>query len=324
MIISKTPYRISFLGGGTDFPSWYNYNEGNIISTSINKYSYIVLRFLPNLFNYKYRLRYFKTEQVKHVNKIEHNTFREAIRYLYNKKNILEIVHNSDIPTLSGLAGSSSTSVGIVNCLLKINGKNSKKNILNKTLFLEQKILNQNDGSQDQTACVYGGFNHILFRKKKIKVKKIKIKKNIKLIEKSLLLIYTQKRNSSKYLKNNKIIKIKDKSTIEKLEEINAITKEGLNLIEGKFDIKNFGKLINQYWKIKKSLNESVTNLNIDNIYEICMNMGAYGGKLLGAGGGGFIMILANSNVKKKIKEKFKESVLEVKFDNQGTKIYKI
>ena len=324
MIISKTPYRISFLGGGTDFPSWYNYNEGNIISTSINKYSYIVLRFLPNLFNYKYRLRYFKTEQVKHVNKIEHNTFREAIRYLYNKKNILEIVHNSDIPTLSGLAGSSSTSVGIVNCLLKINGKNSKKNILNKTLFLEQKILNQNDGSQDQTACVYGGFNHILFRKKKIKVKKIKIKKNIKLIEKSLLLIYTQKRNSSKYLKNNKIIKIKDKSTIEKLEEINAITKEGLNLIEGKFDIKNFGKLINQYWKIKKSLNESVTNLNIDSIYEICMNMGAYGGKLLGAGGGGFIMILANSNVKKKIKEKFKESVLEVKFDNQGTKIYKI
>ena len=127
MLVCKTPFRISFLGGGTDFPNWYNINNGNVISTSINKYSYISLRFLPKLFNYKFRLRYFKTEEKNKINSINHNIFRETIKRLYYKDEILEIVHNSDIPSLSGLASSSSTTVGIVNSLLYLSKKIQKK-----------------------------------------------------------------------------------------------------------------------------------------------------------------------------------------------------
>ena len=321
MLVSKTPFRVSFLGGGTDLPEWYSKNNANVISTSIDKYSYVILRFLPSIFNYKFRLRYFKTEQVKNLEQIEHNTFREALKLLYKKKHTLEIVHNSDIPSLSGLAGSSTTTAGIVNLLLKLEKKNSKKEILKKTLLIEQNILNERVGSQDQAACVYGGFNHINFKKSNIKIKKLNNYKAIKKIEDSILLIFTKNRQSKKRNKINLKSKMLKKNNFNAFQDINQITLEGLNLINGNFDIKYFGSLINEYWKIKKSLNKSTTNSKIDYIDEACSRLGCYGGKLLGAGGGGFFMVLADKYAKKKIKQKFKENVLDIKFENCGTKI---
>ncbi len=300
MLLSKTPFRVSFLGGGTDLPEWYNQYNGNVISTSIDKYSYVILRFLPNIFNYKFRLRYFKTEQVRNIDLIKHNSFREALKLLYKNKNTLEIVHNSDIPSLSGLAGSSSTTAGIVNLLLKLDGKNSKKEILKKTLLIEQNILNERVGSQDQAACIYGGFNHINFKKNNINIKKLNNHKAIKKIEDSILLIFTKNRVSTKHIKINLKLKMLKNKNFKNLQDINQITLEGLNLINGKFNIKYFGYLINEYWKLKKKLNKSTTNTKIDNIDEACKKMGCYGGKLLGSGGGGFYMVLADKKVKKK------------------------
>ena len=300
MLVSKTPFRVSFLGGGTDLPEWYNKYNGNVISTSIDKYSYVILRFLPNIFNYKFRLRYFKTEQVKNIGQIKHNSFREALKLLYKNSNTLEIVHNSDIPSLSGLAGSSSTTAGIVNLLLKIDKKNSKREILKKTLLIEQNILNERVGSQDQAACIYGGFNHINFKKNIIKIKELNNYKAIKKIEDSILLIFTKNRQSRKHIKINLKSNMLKKKIFNGFQDINQITLEGLNLINGNFNIKYFGSLINEYWKIKKTLNKSTTNSKIDYIDETCTKMGCYGGKLLGSGGGGFFMVLADKNVKKK------------------------
>ena len=170
MIICKTPFRVSFFGGGTDFPLWYKNNEGAVLNTTINKYSYIILRDLPNIFEYGYRLRYYKTEQVKKLSQIKHNAYREILKNYNFKFNCLEIVHNADLPALSGLGSSSSSSVGLINALNKFkNKKITKKKLAQITINIEQNILKENSGSQDQIATSYGGFNYIKFKQSKFK-----------------------------------------------------------------------------------------------------------------------------------------------------------
>ena len=184
---------------------------------------------------------------------------------------------------------------------------------------IEQKILKQNVGSQDQTACTYGGFNHIKFSKKNIKINKIISNNAISEIENSIILIFTRERKRRNFEKKEFKLNFLDKATNIHLREINKITIQALKLINSSFEINEFGKLINEYWKIKKTLNKHTTNSEIDYIDNYCKNIGCYGGKLLGAGGGGFYLVLANNEVKK-IKRKFKK-FLEIKFEKLGTQI---
>lgn len=325
MIICKTPFRISFFGGGTDFPQWYKHNSGSVISASINKFSYITARDLPNFFDFKYRLRYFQTEEVKKLNKINHPTFREIINKYHNKNKTIEIVHNADLPAMSGLGSSSSTTIGTIHALMTLNNKSvSKKSLAYKAIEIEQKILKESVGSQDQVIASYGGFNFIKFKKDNtISVKPFKNQKNIKKIENSLLLVFTGIRRKAEKVEKDKLKNLK--RTTKYYSQLNDLTLRAKKVIESdNFRLNEFGELMSEHWRIKKKLSTMVTNSNIDEIYNIGIENGAYGGKLLGAGNGGFVLFICNLSSKNKIKKKLKNYLnVPIKFETQGSRIVK-
>lgn len=326
MIICRTPMRISFFGGGTDFPKWYLENEGLVISTSIDKYCYVTCRFLPNIFDYNYRLRYFFSEEVKNIDDIKHPSFREVLRKYPTKNNILELVHNADLPAMSGLGSSSSSTVSAINALnALLKKKISKEDLAKEAINIEQNILRDHVGSQDQIIASYGGFNLIEFKKnKKFIVKPITNQKNINSIESSMLLIYTGLQRKASAVEKDKLINFKKNEKYYK--NIYDITKHVYsNIVSKNFDLKNFGKLLSEQWKNKKGLSKFVTNKIIDEIYDEGMRLGASGGKLLGAGNGGFLLFICDSKSKLKISKSLKNFFnTKIKFSYKGSEILKI
>jgi len=300
MIICRTPFRISFFGGGTDFPEWYKERGGAVISTSIDKYCYINVRNLPNFFNYSYRLRYFKTEQTKKINEIKHPSFREVLKFLNFQNKNVEIVHNADLPALSGMGASSSSTVCLLHSLYTLKNQYvTKKQLAIDSLKIEQDILKESVGSQDQIAASFGGFNYISFNKNlTFEINPIVKTENIAKIEKSILLVFTGLQRKAEVLEKNKKKNIIH--NISYLEEMNNITNQGLKLLNSNLNIREFGKLVSDQWYLKRKLSELVSNKIIDDIYKAGLDAGAYGGKLLGAGNGGFVMFICNENTKKK------------------------
>ncbi len=322
MIITRTPFRISFFGGGTDLPSWLENNNGSIISTSINKYCYINLRILPKIFEYNYRLRYYKTEQVQEINQIKHNSIRACLNYFKLDKTKIEIVHNADLPAASGLGSSSSFTVGMLNTLNHLKKIKKSKNSLTKTAInIEQNILKESVGVQDQIATAYGGFNFIDLSKNNFKVSKIKNEENIKKIENNCLLVFTGLQRNANPIEKNKIQTIKSSKLDYELNSILSLVDEAKkNIYSKNFRLKYWGELLNEHWLLKKSLSNKISNNKIDSIYNEMINSGAYGGKLLGAGNGGFMIFLCPSNKKALIKKKFGNLLIkDLKFDKNGT-----
>ena len=289
MIISRTPFRISFFGGGTDFPAWYGEHTGKVISATINKYCYISARVLPPFFNYKYRLRYFKDEHVSQINKIAHPSIRETIKFKKINKS-LEIVHNADLPAQSGLGASSSFTVGLLNCLAGLNNELiSKKSLGMQAIDIEQKKIKEFVGSQDQMSAAFGGFNVINFSSNFIKVNPVTAKKNIEKIEKSIFLIFTGFQRSAQKIEKKKISKLNfNKKYYQEIMNITDVAEK--KLYTSKNIVSDFSELMNKYWWYKKKLSDDVTNKNIDKIYNLGIKNGAYAGKITGAGGGGFMI----------------------------------
>lgn len=326
MIICRTPFRISFFGGGTDFPDWYlNTNKGIVINATINKYCFLIIRKLPPIFDYKYRLRYFNNEYVKNIKDIKHKSIKAVLQKYHPSDFELELVHNADLPALSGLGASSAFTVSLINSLNRLynNQKLSKHDLALKAIDIEQNILSEYVGSQDQFSCAYGGLNLIKFMKKKIDVSKIKISnKNISLLEKNIILFFTGIQRKAQHVEKDKISKVKRNKN--NLDEIYELTREAKKIFLNKvFDLKSLAKLLNESWLLKKSLSSKVTNTTIDSLYSMGMANGALGGKILGAGGGGFMMFLVpNINVKKKLIKKLdKFTSISIKFDFEGSKI---
>jgi len=321
MIISKTPYRLSFFGGGTDMPKWYLKNNGQVLSTTINKYIYLTMKNLPSIFKENIRLVYSKTELVNKINEIKHPSFRETLRYMKIYKNV-DIHYLGDLPAYSGIGSSSAFTVGLLNVLSHYKGINiQKKNLGLKSIYIEQKKIKEYVGSQDQIAVSVGGLNHIYFNKNgNINVKKLNIKKNtINNLQRNLLLFYTGIKRNSNNIQEQYIKKI-----FEKKIELNKIYKSvnlGISLLKnGKLD--DFGLLMNEMWQLKKKLNNRVSNDFIDEIYNEAINNGALGGKITGAGGGGFLLFYAKNKFHSKIKNKLsKLKHVSFKFENEGSKI---
>ena len=191
MIISKTPYRISFFGGGSDYPNWFNKYTGKVLSTTINKHIYLSCRYLPNFFNHKYRIVWSRIENVKKINQIKHLAVKNLLKYLKFNEGI-EIHYDGDLPARSGMGSSSCFTVGLLKALEEIKKKNIlKKDLAKKSIYFEQKIMKEIVGSQDQIAASYGGFNKIIFNKSNFKLKNIKKTRNVKMLENNLILIYT-------------------------------------------------------------------------------------------------------------------------------------
>jgi D-glycero-alpha-D-manno-heptose-7-phosphate kinase len=312
MILSRTPYRISFFGGGTDYPQWFLKNDGEVLSSTINKYLYVSIRNLPPFFDHKFRVVYSKIEMVKDYNKISHGVIREGLRLVNHgiHKNGYEIHYDGDIPARSGLGSSSSFVVGFLNALYSQVGlKITPKILAEKSILLEQKILSETVGSQDQIAASFGGLNSIKFLKNNtFKVKKIISNDNtLKDFSKNFMMVFTGINRTAKFVANTYVNKLNKKR--QDLNELMDQVKWAKKLLISK-NYQQFGELLNETWKIKRMLSSSVSNDVIDRMYEGAMKNGAVGGKLLGAGGGGFFLFYVEEKNKKRLKRIFKKNIV--------------
>lgn len=322
MIISKTPYRVSFFGGGSDYPEWYSKYGGEVISTTINKYIYVSLRELPKFFSHKYRILYSKDEMVQSIDQIKLRPVREVIKY-YKILNGLEIHYDGDLPSRSGVASSSSFVVGLINCLMVYKKREiSKKQLAKESIFVEQKVIKEVVGIQDQIACSYGGFNNIkFFRNGSFKVHEmINYKKSVNQLEKNLYLVYSRFQRTAEKIAKSFVNKLSEKkiNEMDRMNEILLEAKKGLS----KGDIGDFGSLLHESWILKKKLSNKISNLKLDNLYDYALESGATGGKLLGAGGGGFfIFYVPESNRKLFLNKMKKNIVMPIKFETKGSEI---
>lgn len=327
MIISKTPYRISFFGGGTDFPGWYNQNRGLTISAAIDYYLYITSRHLPSFFkNINYKITYSKLENVKNINQIKHKVIRKYLKYINFKKS-MELHIESDLPARSGLGSSSAFIVGLnnsISSLLNISKKNYE--LYQEAIKFEQNILNESCGSQDQIITATGGFKKIYYSSNNIIVKNLKISNQRKReFENSLVLFFTGFSRTASTIEKNKIKTISENH--KKYQDIYDLAVSAKKIFENeKSNLDEIAKLMNESWMIKKKLTKNVSNIKIDNLYDYAIKNGAKGGKIIGAGNGGFFMFYVNANKKKKLISSMKKLLyVPVKFTNEGSKIiYKV
>jgi D-glycero-alpha-D-manno-heptose-7-phosphate kinase len=305
MIITKTPYRISLFGGGTDHPEWFNLNNGHVISFAINRFCYITLRNLPPFFEHKSRFVYSKIEDVNSVDEISHPAIKGVLNYYkYNKP--IELHHDGDLPARSGIGSSSSFTVGFILALNALRGFNTSKSELSKSsIHVERKVLKESVGMQDQIAVTYGGFNKIDFSKKdNFSVSPYVLNSSrVHLLESHFLLFYTGISRLSTDITREQLKNIK--SNYSSLKEIYDICSEADNLLRSTklLNLNQIGKLLNESWLLKRSLSKSTSNASIDLIYKKAIKNGAYGGKILGAGGGGFILFLADPFSHNRIKK---------------------
>lgn len=325
MIISKTPFRISFFGGGTDYPGWHNHHQGKVISATIDKYSYVMVKYLPELFNYNYRIRYYETERVKNISDISHPTVKNFLKFSHDK-NKLDILYFSDLVAMSGIGSSSAFTIGLINSYYNFFKKKiDKYQIFKLAIHVEQNLNQESVGSQDQVSCAIGGFNSINFFKKDISILNLnKFSDNIKKIENSILFFYVGKRKSTSLIGSRDLLsRLKKKENLLALNRIYEIANEAEKLIKSKnFSEKEFGELLHVSWIYKKESSSKITTDKIDEIYNIAKNNGAYGGKLLGSGGGGFMILLANRHLHKNIKNKLKQvSFVDINFIKSGSEI---
>ena len=322
MIISKTPFRLSLFGGGTDFPSYYKKKGGCVVGGTIDKYCYVTARYLPNVFDFKHRIVWSKNETVNSYKEIFHPTVRSVFKYMNIKKG-LEIHYQGDLQKNSGLGTSSAFCVGLFNTLYNIEKKKiSKKKLSLNAIHVEQKMLKENCGSQDQIWAAYGGFNIIKFNKDgKFFVYPIKkSKKNLNKLDKNMFLVYTGINRFSENIEKDKIKNIV--KNFKNLDRINYITNTFIKEMGSNFTIDLCGDLMNEYWDIKKRLSTKVTNSYINELYREGLNNGAIGGKIIGSGGGGFLLFCCKKNKQKKFFDGFKKlPIIKFNFTDSGSEI---
>ena len=322
MVISRTPFRISFFGGGTDYPAWYRGNRGAVLATTINKYCYVSCRYLPPFFEHRSRVIYSKMEQVKENSEIQHPSVRACLEYMKVSEGV-EIHHDGDLPARTGLGSSSSFTVGLLNALGALRGEIvSKMDLAQKAIFVEQELLRENVGSQDQVSAAFGGFNLIEFNgDHKFKVQPITIgQERIDTLQDNLLLFFTGFSRYASEIAGEQIRKIPDNK--KELKEMFDMVGEAIRILERRADIRRFGRLLHESWQLKRRLSTLITTQAIDQIYSEAIRAGAAGGKLLGAGGGGFMLFFAEPGKHKKIRERLKKLLyVPFKFEDFGSQV---
>src|SRR3989338_202361 len=321
MIITRTPFRISFFGGGTDYPDWYRYNNGAVLSTSIDKYCYISCRLLPPFFDYRYRIIYSQREEVNKVSEITHPSVRETLNFLQEKRG-LHIHHDGDLPARTGLGSSSAFTVGLLNALYAMKGiMPTKERLAKEAIYVEQEMCRDNVGCQDQTLAAYGGFNFIEFGgNNHLQVRSIIIPANtLQGLQRQLMLYFTGFSRNASEIARHQIDNIPQKQF--ELTTMYDMAFQALDILK-KGDLEKFGKLMYESWKIKRELSTKISTSHIDALYDAAMRAGAIGGKLLGAGGGGFVLFFVPLAKQKAVKEKLKKLLLvPFEFENLGSQI---
>ncbi|MFV2055342.1 MAG: kinase [Thiohalomonadales bacterium] len=323
MIISKTPFRISFFGGGTDYPAWYKKHGGVVLSTTIDKYCYISCRHLPPFFNHKYRIVYSNIESVNDVSDIKHPSVKAVLGYMKCRVG-LEIHHDGDLPARSGLGSSSSFTVGLLHTLSALKGKFiSKDELSRQAIHIEQDIIGEHVGSQDQVSAAYGGLNKIqFFRDGNYSVEPVILpKKRKQELEEHCMLFFTGQQRNATDVAKSKIDNMKNRQ--QDFCNIQKMVFDALTILQDvDVGIEAFGELLGETWQIKRTLSDKVTNSTIDAIYAKAKKAGAIGGKLIGAGGGGFLMLFVNPKKQMAVRQELNNLIhVPIHFEDSGTKI---
>lgn len=319
MVITQVPFRISFFGGGTDFPAFFNKNGGQVVSTTIDKYCYVSVRHLPPFFDYKNEITYSIKEHVKTVDEIKHPAIREAMKYLDMRE--LIVSYDADLPARSGLGTSSSFAVAMLTSFYAMKGKYiDRKRLAQEAIHLERVLCNESGGWQDQIAAAYGGLNKISFADNDFNVTPVIISEERKRqLNENLMMFFTgfSRFSSTIQIEHEKAIISKDTQLSEIMSQVDIAQKI---LIGG--DLDDFGRLLHEAWTLKRGINSTVSTDTIDHYYNLAKNAGALGGKLLGAGGGGFLLLYATKEKQQSVREKLSDlKEIPFKFENGGAKI---
>lgn len=321
MIITKTPFRMSFFGGGTDIPSFFNEYGGSVISTTFDKFCYVNVRHLPPFMPYMSELVHSKIERVNDLEEIEHPLIREAMR-LHDIHEI-RLTYEGDLPARTGLGTSSTFAVGMLNAFCALKGKYMSKEMLAKeAIMLERNILKEKGGWQDQIAAAYGGLNRIDFKEGKFNVRPVIINpERKKKLDENLMLFYTGIQRFSSDIQANTFAKPKDK-TKELLDMLALVDEAEKVLVDKNVDLNEFGRLLDLTWKLKRGTGNKVSSSSIDSIYDRAIKAGAIGGKLLGAGGGGFLLFYVEKDKQDAVKRALEElMVVPFSFEDEGATI---
>jgi D-glycero-alpha-D-manno-heptose-7-phosphate kinase len=324
MLISRTPFRISFFGGGTDYPSWYLKEGGAVLSTTIDKYCYLSCRYLPPFFNTRHRIVWSHIETVNSISEILHPAVREGLRFLGFDDSVgIEIHHQGDLPARSGMGSSSAFAAGLIKALMALQGQMiSKHDLALKAIALEQEVLQDIVGSQDQVAVAYGGFNVIHFQPNgDIQVEPVTVPQSrLAELESRLMLCYTGMSRFSSEVASKVVANLDAKQVV--LRQMRQMVDTALKILNGQEDLDAFGSLLHQAWMLKRELSQVITNSRIDEIYETAMSHGALGGKLLGAGSAGFMVFYVLPEKQAAVQQALSQLLwVPFAFDREGSTI---
>jgi D-glycero-alpha-D-manno-heptose-7-phosphate kinase len=322
MIINRTPFRISFFGGGTDYPSWYLKHGGCVLSTSIDKYCYITCRALPPFFEHKMRIVYAKTECCQNIDEIQHPAVREVLRYLKLDQG-LEIHHDGDLPARSGMGSSSSFTIGLLHALYAYQGiMPSKQQLALEGIHIEQNMIKETVGSQDQVSVAHGGLNQIIFSSNgQIEVRPVTLPASrVTELESHLMLFYTGIKRTASDVVKGYIGDFEKKHDV--LKKMQGAVETGITVLNSSSDICEFGELLHETWMLKKSLSPDVSNSHIDELYRQACAAGAIGGKITGAGGGGFLLLFVPPSSQKQVRRALRHHIhMPFRFESSGSQI---
>lgn len=321
MIITQTPFRMSFFGGGTDFSGFYNEHGGAVLSTTFDKYAYVTVRHLPPFFDYRTHLTYSKEEKVNIIEEIKHPAIRNAMQWLDMHK--IRMTYEADLPARSGLGTSSSFAVGMLEAFYALKGKYAdKRKLADDAIYLERTLCAEAGGIQDQIAASFGGFNRIDFSRDGYTVRPVIMNRERKEeLNSQLMLFFTGFSRFSSDIQKGTEKSIKDK-TVQLIEMYHLVDEAEKILTDKNISLNEFGKLLDYTWKLKRGISGGISTGSIDEQYAKAMNAGALGGKLLGAGGGGFLLFYVPLEKQADVKNALKDQMcVPFKFENDGTKI---
>lgn len=322
MIISRTPYRVSFFGGGTDYPAWYRQHGGAVLAATINKYCYLTCRYMPPFLEHRLRVVYSKIETCDSIDDIAHPSVRETLRYL-NLDRGIEIQHGGDLPGRSGMGSSSAFTVGLLHGLHALKGQIvGKKQLAAESIHLEQNVLKETVGSQDQVSAAYGGVNRIQFLQNgDFSVQPLTLsRERLSELGSYLMLFYTGIKRTASDIASTYAHSVQTNST--RLQQLQEYVEQSCEILNSNRDLSAFGELLHQNWLAKRSLSDKVSNAQVDALFEEARAAGAMGGKLLGAGGGGFILLFVPPDRRAAVRSRFNRLIhVPFEFEFSGSQI---
>ncbi len=322
MVISRTPFRISFFGGGTDYPAWYRQHGGAVLATTIDKYCYLTCRYLPPFFDHKYRIIWSKIEKCATLDEITHPAVREVLRHMGVGRGV-EIHYDGDLPARSGMGSSSAFTVGLLNALHALQGRMRSKTMLaRESMHFEQDVLKETVGSQDQVLAAHGGFNLVRFeRDDRITVAPVTVPvARVRELAAHLMLFFTGIQRTASTIAASYVQDLDRKA--ESMQRMTALVGDAVEGLGSDRDIRFFGELLHQAWTIKRSLGAQISNPVVEAQYARAQAAGALGGKLTGAGGGGFMLLFVPPDQQARVIQAFPDLIhVPFEFETEGSRI---